>query len=297
MWFGTVTRAHLIRRRLLPFGGIDNLFQMPKELDEATRETLARDFRRLGVRPGDIVMLHASYRALRPVRGGPDSVIDALMDAVTLSGGLVMFVSWAHSTYDRIAEGGLTEAERETWPAFDPESAPVRPSHGGAIGACLAQRPESRRSQNPDRSLLALGSAVPLLADQPLDHGFGPGSPLQKLYEWGAKALNLGAPLYTATILHFAEYLADVPGKRFVRYEVPLLENGQKVWRKVIQMNRDAFVPGAEGLDPDYLEQVIRAYLDTGRHLEGRVGATQAYLFEMTDLVPFAKRHFEDCYA
>jgi aminoglycoside N3'-acetyltransferase len=241
-------------------------------------------------------MLHASYRAVRPVEGGPDAVIDALMDSVTPTGGLVMFVSWAHSTYDAFADGGLSEAEREAWPAFDPETAPVRPTHGGAIGACLAQRPGSHRSRNPDRSLIALGSAAPLLADHSVNHGFGPGSPLQKLYERGAKTLNLGAPLYTATILHYAEYLAQVPDKRYVCYEVPVLEHGHKVWRPVTQMNRDAFVPGAEGLDPDYLEQVIRAYLGTQMHKEGRVGAAQAYLFEMADLVPFAVRYFEGRY-
>ncbi len=269
---------------------------MRKELDEATRDILRRDFRALGVEAGVIVMLHASYRAVRPVEGGPDAVIDALIDAVAPSGGLVMFVSWAHSTYDAFAGGGLSAAERMAWPVFDPETAPVRPTHGGAIGACLARRPGSYRSRNPDRSLLALGSAAPLLADHPLNHGFGPGSPLRKLYERGAKTLILGAPLYTATILHYAEYLAQVPNKRYVRYEVPVLEHGHKAWRQVTQMNRDAFVPGAEGLDPDYLEQVIRAYLGTQMHKEGRVGAAPAYLFEMADLVPFAVRYFEGRY-
>ena len=267
---------------------------MRNKPNEATRESIAREFRALGIESGNIVMLHASYRALRPVRGGPDAVIDALMDAVTEEGGIVMFVSWAHTTYDAFAEGGLSEAERLAWPAFDPATAPVRLTHGGAVGACLAQRTESFRSRNPDRSLLALGSAIPLLADHSLDHGFGLGSPLERLYERGAKTLNLGAPLYTATILHYAEYLAQVSDKRYVRYEVPILENRCKVWRRVTQMNRDAFVPGAEGLEPDYLEQVIRGYCATRKHREGQVGAARAYLFDMADLVPFAVRYFED---
>lgn len=269
---------------------------MTKEPVKATTETLARDLRALGIKDGDIVMLHASFRSVRPVEGGPDAVIDAIMGVVTSAGGLVMFASWEHSTYDAFTAGGLSQLEREEWPAFDPQTAPVRSTHGGAVGACLAKRPGAFRSRNPDRSLLAIGSAVPILAHQPLDHGFGPGSPLQGLYQRGAKTLNLGAPLYTATILHYAEYLCEVPSKQFVHYEVPILENGIKVWRHVTQMNRDAFVPGAEGLDPDYLEQVIRAYIEAGRHAEGLVGSAQSYLFEMTDLVPFAIRHFEQRY-
>ncbi len=267
-----------------------------EEALSASRESLTADIRNLGVAPGDIIMLHASYRAVRPVDGGPEGVIDALLDAVTPSGGIVMFVSWAQSTYDAFLTGGLSDQEKRDWPAYDSQSALVRPTHGGAIGACLAARPGSYRSANPDRSLLAIGTAVPLIKDQPLDHGFGPGSPLEKLYRAGAKTMNLGAPLYTATILHYAEYLAEVPNKRSVSYEVPLLEEGQKVWRPVVQMNREAFVPAAEGLEPDYLEQVIRAYLQTGRHGQGQVGAARALLFDMGDLVPFAKDYFEDRY-
>lgn len=263
---------------------------------EATRETLTDDFRALGVSAGDIIMLHASYRAVRPVAGGPDAVLDGLIDAVTPGGGVVMFVSWDQSPYDAFVKGGLTEAEKQAWPAFDPRTALVRPTHGGAVGACLTKRKGACRSQNPDRSLLAFGAAVPLVMDHPLDHGFGPGSPLQRLYEQGGKTLNLGAPLYTATILHYAEYLADVPGKRFVHYEVPLLEGGRKVWHPVTQMNRDAFVESAADLDPDYLEQAIQDYMATGRHAAGKVGAARAYLFEMSDLVPFAVRHFESRY-
>lgn len=263
---------------------------------EATRETLADDFRALGVKAGDIIMLHASYRAVRPVSGGPDAVLDGLIDAVMPGGGLVMFASWDQSPYDAFTKGDLSEVEKEAWPAFDPQTACVRPTHGGAVGACLARRKDACRSRNPDRSLLAFGAAVPLIADHQFDHGFGPGSPLQSLHECGGKSLNLGAPLYTATILHYAEYLADVPGKRFVHYEVPILESGRKAWHPVTQMNRDAFVESADGLDPDYLEQAILAYMTTGRHTEAKVGAAKAYLFEMSDLVSFAVRHFESRY-
>ena len=258
------------------------------------QSSLAADFRALGVAPGDIVMLHASFRAVRPVDGGPDAVIDALMDAAGPGGGVVMFPSWLHSPYEAFLNGGPTPEERAAWPAFDPAAAPpVHPERGGAVGAALAARPDAVRSRSPDRSLVGIGAAAPLMRDQPYIHGFGPGSPLQRLYEAGAKTLNLGAPLYTATILHYAEYLADVPGKITVRYEVPILANGEKRWRPVEQMNRDNFVPGAAGMDPDYLEQAIRAFMANGGHSEGRVGAARALLYPMMDLVPFAVNWFE----
>ena len=48
-----------------------------------SRADLARDFRRLGIQPGDTVMLHASIRAVGAIAGGPDQIHLALKDALT----------------------------------------------------------------------------------------------------------------------------------------------------------------------------------------------------------------------
>lgn len=187
---------------------------------KSIRTSLANDFRAMGVAAGDTIMLHASFRSLGPVEGGPDAVIDGLLDAVAPNGGVVMFVSWEHTTYDAFAGSGLTKTDRAEWLAFDPATAPVHPRYGGAIGACLALRPGAVRSQNPDRSLLGIGSATSCLENHVLNHGFGIGSSLEALFLRGTKTLNLGAPLGTETILHYAEYIAEVPDKRFVTYDL-----------------------------------------------------------------------------
>ncbi|MEM7671332.1 MAG: AAC(3) family N-acetyltransferase, partial [Pseudomonadota bacterium] len=93
----------------------------------------------LGLEAGDLVMLHCSFRSLRPVDDGPDAVIDAVLDAVSPGGGLVVFASWAQTPYDACLRG-LTDEERKGWPVFDPATAPVKPSYGGAVGTVLAQR-------------------------------------------------------------------------------------------------------------------------------------------------------------
>ncbi len=54
------------------------------------------------------------------------------------------------------------------------------------------------------------------MADQPWDDYYGPGSPLERLVEAGGKVLRLGADVDTITLLHYAEYLAEMPGKRRV---------------------------------------------------------------------------------
>jgi aminoglycoside N3'-acetyltransferase len=47
---------------------------------------LTAQLRALGVDPGGVLLVHMSYRAVRPVEGGPEGVIDALLAAVGEAG-------------------------------------------------------------------------------------------------------------------------------------------------------------------------------------------------------------------
>src|ERR687894_2566918 len=91
-----------------------------------SRQELAADFRALGVRPGDVVMFHASIRAVGEVAGGPDEIHLALKDALTPGGTLIMYASCPRY-YDEIGRGNLTPDEErevaEKLPAFDPFTA------------------------------------------------------------------------------------------------------------------------------------------------------------------------------
>ena len=56
-------------------------------------EELANDFRKLGIRTRDTVMLHASVRAVGEVVGGPDDIHLALKSVLTSEGTLMMYAS------------------------------------------------------------------------------------------------------------------------------------------------------------------------------------------------------------
>ena len=56
-------------------------------------EQLTSDLRRLGVTAGDLLMVHASLRAIGPTDGGADGVIEALERAVGPDGTLLMTLS------------------------------------------------------------------------------------------------------------------------------------------------------------------------------------------------------------
>src|SRR5262245_40035864 len=60
---------------------------------DVPRDRLIEQLRTLGVAPGQVLLVHASFGALRPVEGGPRGVIDALLAVLGPRGTLVM-PSW-----------------------------------------------------------------------------------------------------------------------------------------------------------------------------------------------------------
>lgn len=55
-----------------------------------TEAELERQLRSLGVREGGVLLVHTSFRAVRPVEGGPLGLIRALRRAIGPAGTLVM---------------------------------------------------------------------------------------------------------------------------------------------------------------------------------------------------------------
>jgi aminoglycoside 3-N-acetyltransferase len=55
-----------------------------------TRTELIREFKALGVSPGDTLLVHSSFKSLGGVDGGPQAVIDTLLEVLTESGTLIM---------------------------------------------------------------------------------------------------------------------------------------------------------------------------------------------------------------
>lgn len=91
-----------------------------------TRQELTADLQSLGVAPGDVVMTHASVRAIGEVAGGPDEIHLAIKDAITGKGTLVMYAS-CPSYYDEVGRGDLSAGEEaeilQKLPPFDPTTA------------------------------------------------------------------------------------------------------------------------------------------------------------------------------
>lgn len=245
-----------------------------------TRASLAADLRRLGLRPGAVVLVHSSPSALGWACGGPVAVIQALMDVLTPAGTLVMpAYSGDYSDPSRRRNPPVPPdwwpVIRETMPAFDPRITPTRGM--GRIAETFRSWPGVLRSNHPQSSFAAWGRhAATVTEGHGLDWSLGERSPLARVYDLDGWVLLLGVGYDACTAFHLAEY--RVPGRREVLDGAPVLEDGRRVWRSFRDIELDAGPfpePGA-------------AFERTGAVTVGRVGSAEARLFRVRAAVDFA---------
>lgn len=252
-----------------------------------TRASLREDIERLGIGAGDTVMVHAAMSRVGRLLNGPDAFIGALCDAVGPTGTLLAYTDW-DGAYDELldSDGQVPPAWRPYVPPFDPASSrAVRDN--GILAEFIRTTPGARRSGNPGASVAALGARAEwLTADHPLDYGYGPGTPLAKLVAADGKVLMAGAPWDTMTLLHHAEHLARIPGKRLRRYEVPLMTTDGTVWRMIEEF--DTSVAVVPELADDYFVEVVESFLATGQGREGMIGDAPSLLVDAAAICSFA---------
>lgn len=258
-----------------------------------TKSKLINDLKALGLRPGDVVMLHVSVKAIGWIVGGPDVVLQALFEALTPVGTLMMYVGWEDDPHHfPTCPPEWQQAYWEECPPFDPARSRAKRSMS-ILTEYLRTWPGAYRSQHPEASVAAVGTqAAWLTENHPLRYGYGDDTPLDKLCQVGGKVLLLGAPLSAITLLHHAEHRANVPHKRITRYPMPILRDGQRVWIEIEEFDTDRGIVDWGG-EIEMFEQIARDFLASGQGRVGKVGAAQSYLFDAPALVKFGVQWLE----
>ncbi len=258
-----------------------------------TRPELAADLTRLGVRNTAIVMVHTRISALGWVVGGSETVVRALLDALGPEGTLMAYASWEDHVYeiaDRPAE--QRDAYLAHPPVFDPATGAIDPAYG-RIPERIRTWPGAHRSAHPEAGVVAVGPhAEWLTATHPDNDGYGPESPFARLVAARGQVLMLGAPLDTVTLLHHAEAIADVAGKRRLTFTIAVAEGGAVVAKEYtdIDTSRGACDYDRLNLDEDAFAVIAREALDAGIGVGGHVGQAESHLFDARELTAFAVR-------
>ncbi len=170
-----------------------------------SQHTIISGLQALGLRPGDIVMVHSSLSSLglvvggAPDVGGADAVLDAFLEVIGPTGTLVMPTLCQKDKERRFLTWNIAHS----------------PSDVGRITETFRLRPGVCRSDHATHSVAALGPrAVEITAGHKNSHGrispwgeaaFGIGSPWEKLYELDSRYVFLGVTMRVNTMRHFVQ--------------------------------------------------------------------------------------------
>ena len=227
---------------------------------ELSVEQVATQLRDLGVRRGGVLLVHTSFRAVRPVEGGPLGLIRALRSVLGEEGTLVM----------------PTMTDGET--VFDPASTPT--CDMGITAELFWRQPGVRRSPHPGGSFAAEGPmAERICAPQPLSPPHGPDSPVGYVHDLAGQVLLLGVGHSENTTLHLAEAIAGVPYS--VEHSCVVEEGGTA--RTVMIAETDHCCRRFSLMDEPLRARSLQR--------EGLVGHAHARLCDSRDVVAVAVEH------
>ena len=162
----------------------------------ASFEKIVCDLRALGVKAGDVLLVHSSLKSMGHVEGGAETVIAALREVLGEEGTLLLpALSYATSCTD------LYFSNLET------------PSCVGLVTETFRKTEGVRRFNHPTHSVCVIGKYRDAMCDgwEEDDTPIGPHSPFRKLADYKGKILLLGCPFARNTFMHGMEEIAGVP--------------------------------------------------------------------------------------
>lgn len=246
-----------------------------------TAASLTLHLTRLGVRPGDTLLVHTSLRSLGWVCGADQTVVQALVNAVGPTGTLVVPTQTMDNTDpsgwgDPPVPEAWWETIRAEAPAFDPAITPS--AYMGRVPERIRTWPGAVRSAHPQTSFAALGpNAVHLMHPHPLESALGEGSPLARMEKADALVLLLGVGYDSCTAFHLAEYRVPAPPTAPSSCAIST-PSGKREWVTYTDVALDESDFPALGAD----------FEATGAVTLGRVGSAAARLFPLAGAVAFA---------
>ena len=164
-----------------------------------TKHDMQSAMERLGVKPGDSLIVHSSFKSLGALENGADTVVSGIQAALGENGTL-MFPTLCQNDWEHVYENWHPDA----------------PSDVGYLTNYFRKLPGALRSNQATHSVAAIGRDAVYFTETHgvtgLRHGifgdtcFSADSPWEKMYERNTKVLFIGCSIHNCTLRHLAEY-------------------------------------------------------------------------------------------
>ena len=237
-----------------------------------TRDHLRSLLERMGIGPGDVVLVHSSFDRFEGFTGQATDVIEVLQEVVGPTGTLLMpTMPFTGTAVEYAAEGHVFDVRRT-------------PSRMGLITEWFRRWPGAVRSVHPTHPVAAWGARAAELtaghhrATTPC----GPGSPWHRLLEVKGKILMLGTDLRSATFGHVSEVdlEKEFPFSIFTAETFTLTSRDRH--GDLVETKTRLFNPAMSGRRR--LDRVIPVLRERGVWKEDRVGRLNVLLLTAEDL-------------
>lgn len=197
----------------------------------ADYQQIREDLSALGLRKGDAVLIHSSFKSMGAVEGGIQTLVDALLSVIGDTGTLIV----PTLTFVEVS------AENRVFDYLGSVSCV------GAVSEFVRQMDGAKRSINPTHSCAAIGYMRDwYVGTHQMDRTpVGPNSPIYKLHADSGKVLMLGCRLTSNTSLHGIEEKAGVSylmAEKPEKYQIILPDGVMEM--DYIRHNDDAGVIG-----------------------------------------------------
>ena len=241
-------------------------------------EELVENIKYLGVKKDDVLLVHSSMKAIGDVEGGADTVIDALMEAVSEGMLILPAHTWAtmnenHNIYDYKTE----------------------PACVGIIPNLFLKRKGVLRSLHPTHSVAAW-SKNSTLAEQYVAGEENQITPCArngcygKLYDINAKILLLGVGLNKNTYMHGVEEWHGIK-ERLTNYAIPLDIKMPDGSLKPVQMHKH-YKPDNISVS-EYYVKMETPFSERGALVKGNIGDAHSMLMSAVKVADITTEYLE----
>ena len=244
--------------------------------------------RNIGVRSGQNIMVHTSMKKFGFVCGGPQVIIEALIEVVGKEGTIIMPTqTWKNMD----PEYGVHWEEpeewwdniRENWPAYDKDITPTNSM--GAVAEMFRKWNGTLRSDHPVRSIAAWGkNAMYITSNHDLSDIFGETSPIAKLYDLNGYVLLLGTGYDKNTSIHLADVRANYPSKHMEQNSCVVIKDGKRQWitYSTLYVDGDDFIDIGSEFENKYTVS------------KAKIGNADIRFMKQRDIVDFAVKWIEE---